>query len=138
MKKVSIGKEKLSIGFSVDRKQLSLDLADRLLVCAQLHITLQEDDPDQTKFCGMEGLVFSTLCEVKRISVTADVIGGTMSFVRDKLDLDSLTAFAQQTCRIDIKRIGSLEESSGDIALVDVHEEEEEEGEEEEEEDEGL
>lgn len=109
---VSIAAEVCSIGVSVERAKLGLDVADSVLTDAslQVHLILGDDDPNQANFLP-EGQApeIKAGAQCKAIGVSGKRINFTLSIPLDEADLETISQFSASTGRVSCTRKGQRE-----------------------------
>lgn len=111
---VSIGPEKASIGFVVDRANIALDEIEREVCGARLECVLlcdpndQKDGEGQKTLPGIETKVaeIKSVADVPGIGVKPDSIRFKLSFAVNSVDLATLAKLSQKAGRLTAERVG--------------------------------
>lgn len=118
LKQVSVGDMAASIGFQIDRVLLgggiaSLRAADDVLINARLDVTIEFDEEQAKLFPDLEPSL-SAVADSAKVSMGKESLTGRLSFARDDVDLDQLSAFAAKSATLTLTRTGDREDADED------------------------
>lgn len=109
---VSIGVETAKIGIKIDRESMSLDDADEYLCGRRLsgraYTVPKGEDPTQKHMFKGERHELVNLFDVKKISVSPNMLSCGLTFALQDVDVTELAQFASRGGRLEIYEVSTI------------------------------
>jgi len=109
----SIGDQTASIGFTVDRSQLTINQAEEFFCGRRLTGTIEakpkDEHPEQAHLNGFEGHAIKNSFDIKRFSTTPKNYSGRLTFSLQEIELADLAHLAQRDGQITVTEISDAD-----------------------------
>lgn len=115
IKGISLGKSKVTLGISIEREDLSLEVADAILTGASLDMRIiPAQDVDGQEMMFDEAAALDIDAECGSISVHETYISASLKIDKSGADLNALERFTFRVAKVRFSRTGDAAKGGGD------------------------